>query len=120
MLSRCSEALLKAKQLGSRAFGLALVRNGFAIRVNEHDKVAVEKELNPILSQLVGDTLLAMPKADRIMLEARGVPRDMDDCDFIQQTSMTHSCGERWTCKPEKLAPGGKVAPGVKKLLVSA
>ena len=113
-----SEARDKCGLLGNKHFGLVLTPNCFAIRVNECDKVACEKILKPELAALIGDTLMGTKKSDCVLIEACGIPKDFDDCDIVQQTSMNHSGDQKWTCKPGRTLRGG--APGVKNVLVQA
>jgi hypothetical protein len=93
------EARAKAQLLDTLGFGTVATRSGFAIRVMPESRIKAEKILNPEYSELIGDTLLTMPKGDGVKIEIIGVPRHMDNSTLVQQLTMA-TLGEPWKCKP--------------------
>jgi hypothetical protein len=107
------ETRAKCGLLGTKHYGLITVGNGFAIRVDEWQKLECEKILKPELMTLIGDSLLTTRRSDCVQLEACGVPKDFSECDLVQQTAMVHSGCCKWTCRPSKNLRSS--APGLKK-----
>jgi hypothetical protein len=108
------EARTKAKLLGPMAYGIICTTTGFAIRVKPEDKVRAEKLLDPEYAELLGDTMMTLPPGDGLLVEIRGVPRQMDDMTLVRQLSAS---AHGWKCKPLRLiktdTPGRKTVLAV-------
>ena len=61
-LDTLAEARAKAAKLGLMAYGLIPTHGGFAIRVKEVDKIAMEKALMPQYTTAVGDERMQLQK----------------------------------------------------------
>ena len=108
------EARTKAKLLGPMAYGIICTATGFAIRVKPEDKVKAEKLMDPEYAELLGDTMMTLPPGDGLLVEIRGVPRQMDDMTLVRQLSAS---AHGWKCKPLRLiktdTPGRKTVLAV-------
>ena len=100
------------------AYGVTGTPKGFAVRVRTEHKAAAIQAINPELAKAVGDSLMALPRADGVKLKLSGIPNNMTYEELVPHLTMPTRDGE-WKCHPFRplREPG---APGTKTILARA
>ena len=75
------------------------MRNCYAIRVKEEERIEVQKRIDPNYAEIIGDALLTMNKGDGIRIAISGVPYEMDNAVLTKQLTMD-TLTVPWRCKP--------------------
>lgn len=108
-----------AKNLDQLAYGTLFTAGGYVVRVRAEDSHKAYVAYNAELSQVVGNNVIAMAKADACFFEVTGVPARMTDLELATALKMrVPGSLEYWTCHPETRL--GWTGPGFKKMLVKA
>ena len=105
-------AIATAKSIGNLAFGVTGTPKGFAVRVRTENKAAAIQAINPELADAVGDSLMAMPRGDGIVVKLCGIPSNMTYEELVPHLTLPTSTGQ-WKCHPFRPL-GVHGAPGTK------
>ena len=111
-------ALATAKNIGNLAYGVQGMPKGFAVRVRTDAKAAAVQAINPELADAVGDSLMALPKGDGVIVKLSGVPSNMTYEEVVPHLTLSTGSGQ-WKCLPFRpfREPG---PPGTKTVLARA
>ena len=111
-------ALATAKRIGNLAFGVTGTPKGFAVRVRTDSKAAAIQAINPELAEAVGDSLMALPRGDGVIVKLSGIPNNMTYEELVPYLTMATMNGD-WKCHPFRplREPG---TPGTKTILARA